>query len=104
MKKRIVITVVGGIAEIASNPTNTQAFILDWDNFKEDHSSIDSLSACGTCGSKETDDNGFCKNGHDDWVEGRDFFNPQLREHIRRACKNLNVTEDELLTHIICDD
>jgi hypothetical protein len=55
---------------------------------------------CGTCGTKETDqDNGYCINGHDNWVELRDF--EHNIEHVRSACQNLGITMDDLVNRLI---
>jgi hypothetical protein len=56
---------------------------------------------CGICGTQETHDS-FCKNGHDHWVEARDFFDDFLGEKwVNDTCFRLNLTPNELLLKII---
>lgn len=52
---------------------------------------------CGICGTTESDDkHGFCKEGHDHWVEEDDFLQPGLATYLVLACKHLDCTMDEL--------
>jgi hypothetical protein len=51
---------------------------------------------CGICGTNETSKGGFCKHGHDHWIELQDFDNPALKMHIHRGMANMNVTKEEL--------
>lgn len=52
---------------------------------------------CCTCGTNESNpDNGYCKNGHDDWLEERDFHYVETRFQVHKACSQLSVTENFL--------
>lgn len=49
---------------------------------------IKANAVCATCGTTDEDnENGFCKNGHDDWLELIDDANLFIR-----ASENLNVS------------
>jgi len=58
---------------------------------------------CGTCGTVLPDDlfgaeaKGFCINGHDNWVELRDFDDPDLAQHIGNAMVRLDMDRGTLL-------
>ncbi len=51
---------------------------------------------CATCGTTEQNPNdGYCKKGHDDWLEARDFVH--CKEQVERAINNLKMSGRKLL-------
>lgn len=63
---------------------------------------------CLTCGIRNdhTHPDGFCQNGHDDWLEYRDFEMAGLKEsdgmqHIERAKKATGLSKRELTTRFM---
>lgn len=60
-------------------------------------------SICGTCGSTHTDEYGRCKNGHDHWVELRDFEHHELQMYVAQAALNLGLSLEELRLKVKSD-
>ena len=51
---------------------------------------------CGTCGGIGCDEYGCCENGHDNWVEARDFRHPGLQFYVAEAAQNLGISLEDL--------
>ena len=55
---------------------------------------------CGTCGTDKERTNGYCINGHDDWIEWEDLLTPYTHKLITDSLKKLNITISELVYKI----
>lgn len=59
---------------------------------------------CGLCGTnKVREEDAHCINGHDCWVEPRDFYNPELNAYIAAAANTLGVSIEELKRRVESD-
>jgi len=57
---------------------------------------------CGTCGTnKSNNENAYCINDHDNWIEAEDFGNPELDVYIENACNNLSIDRETLREAVI---
>ena len=51
---------------------------------------------CGECGTiKDDGEYGFCKNGHDNWIERDDFHNLELIGWLQNMADNLEIYIEE---------
>lgn len=102
--EKLIIEVWGyGDANISNNIKDAETFIIYWDR-PDKYKAFFSECICGVCGSRDVDnDTGFCINGHDNWVEVSDFFNPDLKGYISEASKNLGLSIPYLFAKIIWD-
>lgn len=56
---------------------------------------------CATCGTTDSNqENGFCINGHDDWLERRDFSISEHNQVIKRAMKTTGLSLEELMNKL----
>ena len=55
------------------------------------------MPVCGYCGGTEANSiNALCSNcGKDFWVQPQDFKNPELKQYIKLASDNLNMSIEE---------
>jgi hypothetical protein len=59
------------------------------------------MDTCGICGHEESGEGGLCASCKGDtWVEKEDFLNPDLEDHIKVACMNLNMTRSQLQSKV----
>lgn len=60
-----------------------------------------SEAICGKCGTNQASRvNGYCVNGHDYWIEELDFTHPDLKDYVKRAAQNLQISVYSLKTHV----